>query len=508
MNELKADRTLDKLTPKEIVLELDKYIVGQKKAKRAVAVALRNRIRRLKLDDEIKEDITPKNILMIGPTGVGKTEIARRLAKLAGSPFVKVEATKYTEVGYVGRDVESMVRDLMASGVAMVRQELRESVIAEAERRTEEALLDLLLPRKRRREPKKGPQPMVRPMGHFSFNKDGVESPGPAIMGAAIQVGIPVFDKNEENDQPELEETVKESPADAAARKKLREMLRAGEMEDKIVEIVVNQPFQLPGVEAMGSGFEDFEAGLSGFFNSFGAGGQKRKRVTVSRAREIILAEESEKLIDRERVSDEARQRVEQTGIIFIDEIDKIAGKGGGGGGGPDVSREGVQRDILPIVEGATVSTKWGQVNTDHILFIAAGAFNISKPSDLIPELQGRFPLRVELDSLGKEDFLRILTEPKNALTKQYVQLLGTENVEIEFTREAIEYLAELAADVNARLENIGARRLHTIMEALLDELSFDAPDVAPTKVVITKDYVKEKLADLAKDQDLGRYIL
>ncbi|MDR0375397.1 MAG: ATP-dependent protease ATPase subunit HslU [Treponema sp.] len=503
-----SDATFDKLTPKEIVAELDKYIVGQKKAKRAVAVALRNRIRRLKLDDEIKEDITPKNILMIGPTGVGKTEIARRLAKLAGSPFIKVEATKYTEVGYVGRDVESMIRDLMAAGVAMVKQEMQESVVAEAEKRTEEALLDLLFPHKKRRETKKSGGPIVRPVGAFSFNNDGSEGPGPSILGTAIQVGIPIFDKNAaKEDAAQPEEPVKDGPAEQATREKLREMLCSGKMEDKIVEITVSQNFQFPGIESMGGGLEDLESSLSGVFSAFG-GGQKRKRVTIARAREIIMAEETDKLIDRERVSDEARQRVEQTGIIFIDEIDKIAVKGERGGGGQDVSREGVQRDILPIVEGATVNTKWGQVNTDHILFIAAGAFNISKPSDLIPELQGRFPLRVELDALGKDDFLRILTEPKNALTKQYRELLGTENVKIEFTADAIEHLAELAAEVNNRLENIGARRLHTIMEALLDELSFDAPDIAPVRVVIDKDYVGEKLVDLVKDQDFGKYIL
>jgi ATP-dependent HslUV protease ATP-binding subunit HslU len=511
MSDVKSSKqnsaTFDKLTPKEIVAELDKYIVGQKKAKRAVAVALRNRIRRLKLDDEIKEDITPKNILMIGPTGVGKTEIARRLAKLAGSPFIKVEATKYTEVGYVGRDVESMIRDLMAAGVAMVKQEMQESVVAESEKRTEDALLDLLFPHKKRKEPRKASGPIVRPVGAFSFNNDGSEGPGPSIMGTAIQVGIPVFDKKAvKEEDAQTEESAQDNPADRATREKLREMLRSGKMEDSSVEITVNQNFQFPGIEAMGGGLEDLESSLSGVFNAFG-GGQKRKRVTVSRAREIIMAEETDKLIDRERVSDEARQRVEQTGIIFIDEIDKIAVKGERGGG-QDVSREGVQRDILPIVEGATVNTKWGQVNTDHILFIAAGAFNISKPSDLIPELQGRFPLRVELDALGKDDFLRILTEPKNALTKQYRELLGTESVEIEFTAEAVEHLAELAAEVNNRLENIGARRLHTIMEALLDELSFDAPDIAPTHVVIDKDYVDEKLIDLVKDQDFGRYIL
>jgi ATP-dependent HslUV protease ATP-binding subunit HslU len=492
---------MKELTPREIVAELDKYIVGQKKAKRSVAVALRNRTRRLKLEDSIKEDITPKNILMIGPTGVGKTEIARRLAKLAGSPFIKVEATKYTEVGYVGRDVESMIRDIMSVGVAMVKQEMQDSVVSEAESNTEAALIDLLFPKKKQKQKDKQPGPVVRPVGAFSLNPD--EGPGPSIMGTAIQVGIPIFDKKGKS---KSEEPQQDTLEDAVAKEKLLELLRAGKLEDKVVEISVNQNFQLPGLEMMGGGFEDMEASLSGIFNSFG-GNQKRKRVTVARAREIIMAEETDKLIDREKVSEEAKQRVEQTGIIFIDEIDKIAAKGERGGG-LDVSREGVQRDILPIVEGATVNTKWGQINTDHILFIAAGAFNVSKPSDLIPELQGRFPLRVELDSLGKEDFLRILTEPKNALTKQYMELLKTENVEIEFTNEAIERLAGLAAEVNSKLENIGARRLHTIMEALLDELSFDAPDIAPTKVVITEHYVNEKLVDLVKDQDLGKYIL
>ena len=509
MSEKKAnDKNLDKFTPRETVAELDKYIVGQKKAKRAVAVALRNRIRRLKLENDMREDIAPKNILMIGPTGVGKTEIARRLAKLAGSPFIKVEATKYTEVGYVGRDVESMIRDLMAAGIQMVKQEMQESVTAEAEKRTEEILLDLLLPgtnTKKRKDSNPSPAPFVRPVGTFAIDN----SNGPtAFMGTAIQVGIPnnvnrTKEKEEEEEKHEEEETI---PKDNPTREKFRKMLREGKLEDKPVEITVSQNPQFP-IEMISGGFEEqLESTLSGVANIFG-GGKKKKVVTVSRAREILISEESEKLIDRDRVNDEARQRVEETGIVFIDEIDKIAIKGDRGGG-PDVSREGVQRDILPIVEGATVNTKWGPVNTDHILFIAAGAFNVSKPSDLIPELQGRFPLRVELDSLGKDDFLRILTEPKNALTKQYVELLGTENVEIVFTPEAIERLAVLAAEVNTRLENIGARRLHTIMEALLEELSFDAPDISPTKITITEEYVNQKLTDLVMDNDLGRYIL
>ncbi|MDR1971573.1 MAG: ATP-dependent protease ATPase subunit HslU [Treponema sp.] len=495
-------------SPREIVAELDKYIVGQKKAKRAVAVALRNRMRRLKLDPEIREDITPKNILMIGPTGVGKTEIARRLAKLAGSPFIKVEATKYTEVGYVGRDVESMIRDLMAMGFQMVKQEMQEKVKEEAERRAEEALLDLLLPgtgKKKPREAKPKPAPVVRP---FSFNNPGE----PGIMGAAIQVGFPIFKQGNKEipAQGEPDQEAKEPAEEAAAekdnstREKFRTMLREGKLEDRSVELSVSQTPQFPGMDMM-AGMGEIGTGLTEFMSALG-GSQKNKVLPIKRAREILINEEAEKLIDWDRVGEEARQRVEETGIVFIDEIDKIAVKGQRGG--PDVSREGVQRDILPIVEGATVNTKWGPVNTDHILFIAAGAFNMSKPSDLIPELQGRFPLRVELDSLGEEDFLRILTEPKNALTKQYVGLLGTEGIEINFTQDAIKRLAALAAEVNSRLENIGARRLHTIMEALLEELSFEAPDIAPAVINISPEYVEEKLSDVVKDQDLGRYIL
>jgi ATP-dependent HslUV protease ATP-binding subunit HslU len=451
---------------------------------------------------------------------VGKTEIARRLAKLAGSPFIKVEATKYTEVGYVGRDVESMVRDLMAAGFQMVKQEMQESFIAEADKRAEEALLDLLLPPtgKRPRGKKPAPSPIVKPMGSFSFGPEN--GAGGGLIGTAIQVGIPTFiKKDEENDEDKTEDGAEEAPAaDAAAadaaegnvrdttREKFRAMLRDGKLEERTVELVINQNPQFPPFEMMGVSMEDIESSLSGFASFFG-GGKKNKVVTVARAREILKAEELEKLIDRDRVSDEARQRVEETGIVFIDEIDKIAVKGERGSG-PDVSREGVQRDILPIVEGAIVNTKWGPVNTEHILFIAAGAFTVSKPSDLIPELQGRFPLRVELDSLGKDDFLRILTEPKNALTRQYIELLATEDIEVEFAPEAIEQLAALAAEVNSKLENIGARRLHTIMEALLEELSFDAPDIAPAKIPVTVDYVNEKLVDIVKDQDLGRYIL
>jgi ATP-dependent HslUV protease ATP-binding subunit HslU len=505
-------------TPKQIVSELDKYIVGQKKAKRAVAVALRNRIRRLKLAPEIREDIAPKNILMIGPTGVGKTEIARRLAKLAGSPFLKVEATKYTEVGYVGRDVESMVRDLMAAGFQMVKQEMQETVKQEAEKRAEEALLDLLLPvnPKKQKEKKQKPGPIMRPMGTFSINP---ENSNGSIIATTLQLGFPTFKKNKEATEEIEDQSNAETPPEPLeeikaaedekfkdTREKLRTMLREGKLNDRTVELMVGQNPTFPSFEMMGGSMEDLEASISGIAGMLG-GGQKKKVVSVPRAMEILRAEEAEKLVDRDRVTDEARQRVEETGIIFIDEIDKIAVKGDRGGG-PDVSREGVQRDILPIVEGATVNTKWGPVNTDHILFIAAGAFNVSKPSDLIPELQGRFPLRVELDSLGKDDFLRILTEPKNALIKQYTALLETEKVDLNFAPEAIEHMAGLAAEVNSKLENIGARRLHTIMETLLEEPSFEASDIAPTKVDITVDYVNQKLAEIVKDQDLGRYIL
>ena len=508
-----TEKNMDKLTPREIVAELDKYIVGQKKAKRAVAVALRNRVRRLKIDAEIRDDITPKNILMIGPTGVGKTEIARHLAKFAGSPFIKVEATKYTEVGYVGRDVESMIRDLMAAGVQMVKQEMQQTVTAEAEKRAEDALLDLLLPGSGKKTSEK-PQPSTvwRPMGSFAIPTNG--NSGSSLMGTAIQIGIPSGSQSENGNEEEPKEAKPEENEEQPAsenvpnptREKFRTMLREGKLEDRTVEIIVSQSPQIPAFEMMGGTMEDLESSLSGIAGFFG-GGKKKKLVTVKRAREILINEESEKLIDRDRVNEQARQRVEETGIVFIDEMDKIAVKGDRGGG-PDVSREGVQRDILPIVEGATVNSKWGPVNTEHILFIAAGAFNLAKPSDLIAELQGRFPLRVELDSLGKDDFLRILTEPKNALTKQYVELLGTEGVEIEFTPEAVDRLADLAAEVNSQLENIGARRLHTIMEALLEELSFEAPDISPAKVPITVDYVNEKLKALVKDQDLGKYIL
>jgi len=431
--------------------------VGQAKAKKAVAIALRNRIRRKMLPPELRDEVAPKNIIMIGPTGVGKTEIARRISKLTGAPFVKVEATKYTEVGYVGRDVESMVRDLMSVGVAMVKAELQEEVREEASKRAEEALLDLLLP------------------------------------------GIPrtVSQENSEGSN--------EGEIPNPTREKFRKKLSSGELDDKQVEIQVTQS-AFPAIEIFsGAGFESMDLNLGNLGSIFG-GKKKKRRVTVKQAREILLNEEMEKLIDTDRVAEIARERVEQMGIIFIDEIDKIASKGNRMG--PDVSREGVQRDILPIVEGSKVNTKYGIIDTSHILFIAAGAFHISKPSDLIPELQGRFPIRVELDPLTKDDFVRILTQPQNALTKQYTALLKTEGVEVDFEDSAIHRIAEIAAEVNARTENIGARRLHTIMELVLEEVSFHAPELKGQKIPITDEYVNERLRNVMENQDLSRYIL
>jgi ATP-dependent HslUV protease ATP-binding subunit HslU len=454
---------LDKLTPKEIVKALDKYIIGQSKAKKSVAIALRNRTRRQKLPLELRDEVAPKNIIMIGPTGVGKTEIARRLAKLCKAPFIKVEATKYTEVGYVGRDVESMVRDLMSVGISMVKQELQVEVKDEAEKRVEELLLDLLLP--------------------------GVKKP-----------------PTSEGEQPAQLETT--SQATIHTREKFRQMLHDGQLEDKTVEVDVNKK-SFPSMQIFsGTSFEELDINLGNLTNLFGGGGgkKKRKKVTVKQAREVLLAEEMDKLVDMDRVSDIAKQRVEEMGIIFIDEIDKIASKDSSHG--IDVSREGVQRDILPIVEGSQVNTRHGLIDTTHILFIAAGAFHMSKPSDLIPELQGRFPLRVELQALNKEDFIRILTQPENALIKQYCELIKTEGVILEFKEEAIERISEIATEVNSTTENIGARRLHTIMENLLEDISFNAPDLSGQTIVITKAYVNERLANLIEDRDLTRFIL
>ena len=480
---------LESLTPKLIVDELDKYIIGQNKAKRAVAIALRNRTRRLKLPGDVRDEIAPKNILMIGPTGVGKTEIARRLAKLCAAPFLKVEATKYTEVGYVGRDVESMVRDLMAVGYAMVKAEMQTSLRGEAEKRAEDAILDLLLP--------------------GSKNK-GTDVPGG--HGTSHGLELPSFlnppsSANPEGHHPDAGSEEGEK-ADKSTREKFRAMLREGKLEEREVEVSVQKP-GMPSFEvfAGSSNLEDLEMSVANITNMITGNRSKRKSVTVREAREIIIAEQLDKLVDHDKINEEARSRVQEMGIIFIDEIDKIATRSDRSGG-QDVSREGVQRDILPIVEGSTVNTKYGVVDTSHILFIAAGAFNISKPSDLIPELQGRFPLRVELESLHAEDFRRILLEPKNALTKQYSDLLSTENVTVKFTEGAIDRMSFLAAEVNSRMENIGARRLHTIMEMLLEELSFNASDMAGQTVEITTEYVDEKLKGIVLDQDLSRYIL
>ena len=446
--ELLNERTLDNMTPKEIVESLDKYVIGQNDAKRTIAVALRNRVRRKKLPKEIRDEVSPKNILMIGSTGVGKTEIARRIAKLADAPFIKVEATKYTEVGYVGRDVESMVKDLMAAAVSMVKEEMAKAREGEVDENVESRLLDLLLP---------------------SLNV-----------------------KDDEN----ARET----------REKFRKMLRDGVFDNKEVEMNVSSP--RPNINIVGGGnMEDLQNAMNSLGSIFsGQSGQHKRKITIKRAREIIKEEEMDRVVDIDKAVDEAKERTEQMGIIFIDEIDKVASRGNTSGA--DVSREGVQRDILPIVEGTKVSTRWGVIDTTNILFIAAGAFSLSKPSDLIPELQGRFPLHVELHDLTENDFYKILTEPQNAITKQYKALLSTENVNIEYEDEALKEIARIAAEVNQSNDNIGARRLHTVMEKLLEELSFSANELSGQTITITKGYVDDRLKNIVENQDLSRYIL
>ncbi|MCR5764188.1 MAG: ATP-dependent protease ATPase subunit HslU [Treponema sp.] len=499
------------LTPSEVVERLDNYIIGQNKAKRFVAVALRNRQRRIKLPEEIRDEVAPKNILMIGPTGVGKTEIARRLAKLCGAPFLKVEATKYTEVGYVGRDVESMVRDLMAVGYNMVKSEMQENLKAKAEPMVEEQLLDLLLPGSGSKKTKSETS-AKKPNVHILGNIFGNDSP---VQGSLIQIDMPKKsaesesqDAKEFSEKQEIPEEKETSSEMSETREKFRQMLRDGKLEDRMVDITVHQQPHFSGIEMMGGGSpEDLEASITGLQEMLSGGRSKRRTMSVHDARQILLSENLDRLTDSDKVADIAKDRVEQSGIIFIDEIDKIATKGGEGSR-QDVSREGVQRDILPIVEGSNINTKWGVVNTTHILFIGAGAFSVSAPSDLIPELQGRFPLRVELEALKKEDFKRILTEPKNALIKQYEALLGTESVTLKFAEEAIDRMAFIAEDVNSHAENIGARRLHTILETVLEELSFSADKHAGETITIDEAYVNEKLKGIMQNQDLERYIL
>jgi ATP-dependent HslUV protease ATP-binding subunit HslU len=445
---------MDELTPRKIVEELDKYIIGQNKAKKSVAIALRNRWRRQRLSPELKDEVLPKNIIMIGPTGVGKTEIARRLSKLANAPFLKIEASKFTEVGYVGRDVESMIRDLAEISVSMVRQEHLEKIREKAKQLAEERLLDLLLP-----------QPRLS--------------------------------------RTEVDEQEREKSRET--RERLREQLRSGKLDSRYVDIEVKEKVMPFGVIS-NAGLEEIEINLKSMLGNLLPEKAKRKKAKVPEALVMIEDEEANKLLDMDKITREAIERVEQAGIVFLDEIDKIAVKGHGYG--PDVSREGVQRDLLPIVEGSTVATKHGSVKTEHILFIAAGAFHMAKPSDLIPELQGRFPIRVELDPLGKGDFKRILTEPYNALIKQYIALLDTEGVALEFSEDAIDEISEIAEQVNEKTENIGARRLHTILERLLEEISFEAPERRNEELTIDRTYVREKLSDIVKDQDLSRYIL
>jgi len=470
-NSAAARARAESLTPRAIVEELDRYIVGQRAAKRAVAVALRNRWRRQQVPAPMHDEIVPKNIMLIGPTGVGKTEIARRLAKLAGAPFVKVEASKFTEVGYVGRDVDSMVRDLAELAIQMLREEERERVRPRARENAEERLLDVLLP----------------PAKPRSSSSSSTAIPMPAIGDGETPSGG--------------------SDGVSGTRESLRKMLREGKLDERTVEIdTADSPQSVIDVFS-GTGMEEMVLNLKDMLPQMNRK-TKRRRLKVQEALEALIEEEAAKLIDVDKLTKEAIRRAEEAGIIFIDEIDKVVGREGGGGSGPDVSREGVQRDLLPIVEGSTVSTKYGPLKTDHVLFIAAGAFHVSKPKDMIPELQGRFPIRVELESLSDDDLVRILTEPENALTKQYTALLATENVTLDIQADAVAEIARIAAQVNARMENIGARRLHTIMERVLDDLAFEAPGLGQVTIPITATYVRERLDGVLKDEDLSQYVL
>ena len=497
------------LTPKQIVEKLDTYIIGQEKAKKAVAIALRNRFRRLKLAEDIRDEVAPKNILMIGPTGVGKTEIARRLAKLCGAPFLKVEATKYTEVGYVGRDVESMIRDLMAVGFNDVKAEMEDELREKSVSIVEEKLLDLLLPGSNEKKSKKS-STEIKPMGFLTQaneNEITIDLNKVAQEMGNLQEQINLSNQEAANQQLSDEEKA-EKERNESTREKFRQMLREGKLEDREIDMVVHRQNRMPSMEIIAGGsIDDLQNSMQGILNMMNGGGKSKKRsVTVKEARKILTEETLENMIDQDKVSDEAKRRVEQSGIIFIDEIDKIAVHGESHG--QDVSREGVQRDILPIVEGSNVNTKWGVIDTTHILFIAAGAFSVSAPSDLIPELQGRFPLRVELESLHKEDFKRILQEPKNSLIMQYTSLLETEGVKLNITEDALDRMSFIAEDVNARAENIGARRLHTIMEKVLSDISFEADEHSGETITIDAAYVDSKLTDVVQSEDLSRYIL
>jgi ATP-dependent HslUV protease ATP-binding subunit HslU len=473
---------IEELTPRQIVAELDKYIVGQTDAKRAVAIALRNRWRRQRVDDDLREEIMPNNIILIGPTGVGKTEIARRLARLAGAPFVKVEASKFTEVGYVGRDVESMVRDLVDVAVNMIREEREADVEEAAQQMVEERLLDLLLP----------PPPAPA----------SAQQPQAAERPRAFVVGTDGWTREEGAPPDDDEQRVRERRE--RTREKLRTLLREGKLEERKVDVEVKQSMPLENM-MMPMGAEGMD-NITDMLQDMLPKRTKRRTVSVAEARRILVQDELDKLIDMDEVVNESLERTEDMGIIFLDEIDKVAGERGGTG--PDVSREGVQRDLLPIVEGSTVQTKYGMIRTDHILFVAAGAFHVSKPSDLIPELQGRFPIRVELKPLTEEDFVRILKEPKNALTRQYQALVGAENVSLSFTDAGVREIARIAAEVNRRMENIGARRLHTVLTTLLDEILFDLPEKGDASITITDDTVRDKLRSIVEDEDLRKYIL